>query len=99
MYIVRLNVLFIKKINIFSCSHPTQDKPEFQDIKNDQKKVKYAYLNNSVELNCHATGNPLPDIIWHHNGKKASHNHVRTINGVSSLVVSIFSAPTQITIF
>lgn len=52
------------------------------------KRIKYAYLNSTVELICETIGLPLPDIVWHHTGKKISQSFIRTFNGTSVLSVS-----------
>lgn len=54
------------------------------------KRIKYAYLNSSVELTCETLGSPIPVIVWHHMGKKISQSLIRTLDGASTLSVRFF---------
>jgi hypothetical protein len=51
------------------------------------KRIKYSFMNNSLELICEAIGNPMPDVMWYHHGKKISHHNVHNKNGSSTLKV------------
>jgi hypothetical protein len=50
-------------------------------------RVKYGFLNDTMNLTCEARANPLPIFKWYHNGRKESHKHIINTGNFSVLTV------------
>lgn len=53
------------------------------------KRIKYGFINGTIDLLCEAIGNPMPNISWYHNHRKISHHLAETHNGTSNLTVNL----------
>jgi hypothetical protein len=51
------------------------------------KRIKYGFINGTVELICEAIGNPIPNMTWYHKGKKISRHNELLKNGTNLLTV------------